>query len=763
MISSLLRKSSCLAKGFGSVEAFHLAKAFRLASSGYAAFVSGVSSIWLVASSFMPSASFVLSLPTLLGKLRRFLFFLVAAGFLSVVLMACGGGGSGGSSSSGGNGGGDPGGGDNGPGGGSSSSFKVKLTFAPIPGGIRIGNQSDFGEFVVLRITATSGANVEKEDVKTGEFVDDSYDFITPADLDWKFEIIGILSDGEEREVDIVFVWPENRDDHAGDGIRSGLDTDGDRRANDVDDDDDNDGVPDIRDNCPLIANPDQTNTDRAGDGGDACDNDDDNDGRNDMDDNCPLIANPDQTNTDRAGDGGDACDEDDDNDGVGDEVEAAGCALKADCDNDGAGDEADIDDDGDGLIEVATAVELNAVRYALEGDGRRVLRNGVLNTDGCGGAGSITKCNGYELVTNISLATYADADSGKGWQPLGHDTDGSILGCQGDAFNGTFEGNGWTISDLSISRSGEDCVGLFGHITENSEIRNLRLSAETVIGGNRVGGLVGSGFNSRIHSSSVVAAEVSGTGSNVGGLVGWGQDTRVYSSSVVASEVGGHNSVGSLVGWGQDAQIYSSSVVMGEVRGASGVGGLIGRGYEDARIHSSSVVVGEVSGRSHVGGLMGSFASASGRVAYSYVVSGSDTKMLVGIGGETGVASYWDSETSGFTSSGNLGIAQTTSNLRGPTGYEGIYDKWDDNPVMFDDGSMSDEPLAVWCDRDNSGSIEAGEGIDANLIWDFGTSSQYPAIKCTPISPTEWRDWWFLSASGKPELDRERLNELLP
>ncbi len=121
MIYSLLRKTFCLAKGFCSVEGFHLAKASRLANSGYAAFVSGVSSICLVASSFMlslfrlllgsllsfmSSASFVLSLPTLLGKLRRFLFFLVAAGFLSVALTACGGGGSGGSSGSEGNGGG---------------------------------------------------------------------------------------------------------------------------------------------------------------------------------------------------------------------------------------------------------------------------------------------------------------------------------------------------------------------------------------------------------------------------------------------------------------------------------------------------------------------------------------------------------------------------------------------------------------------------------------------------------------------------------
>ena len=81
------------------------------------------------------------------------------------------------------------------------------------------------------------------------------------------------------------------------------------------DDDDDNDGVLDVDDNCPLVGNANQLDTD--GDGlGDACDNDDDNDGILDIDDNCPLVANADQADAD--GDGiGDPCDEDADNDGV--------------------------------------------------------------------------------------------------------------------------------------------------------------------------------------------------------------------------------------------------------------------------------------------------------------------------------------------------------------------------------------------------------------------------------------------------------------
>ena len=101
-------------------------------------------------------------------------------------------------------------------------------------------------------------------------------------------------------------------------------------------------------DNCPLVYNPDQTDTDgdgfgnvcdncvfvwnggwggqadNDGDGlGNACDIDDDNDGVPDEADNCRWIANADQLDTDDD-EFGNACDTDDDNDGMSDEEELA-------------------------------------------------------------------------------------------------------------------------------------------------------------------------------------------------------------------------------------------------------------------------------------------------------------------------------------------------------------------------------------------------------------------------------------------------------
>lgn len=134
------------------------------------------------------------------------------------------------------------------------------------------------------------------------------------------------------------------------------LDTDGDGMGDVCDEDDDNDGVLDVNDNCPLTSNADQADSD--GDGiGDVCEdpNDLDGDGIVNGEDNCPDTANENQEDTD-GDDLGDTCDTDDDNDGISDVDD--NCTLlynpdQLDTDNDGIGDVCDKDDDNDGILDV--------------------------------------------------------------------------------------------------------------------------------------------------------------------------------------------------------------------------------------------------------------------------------------------------------------------------------------------------------------------------------------------------------------------------
>ena len=160
--------------------------------------------------------------------------------------------------------------------------------------------------------------------------------------------------------------------------------------------DSDNDGVPDVSDNCPNDSNPLQGNTD--GDAqGDACDSDDDNDGITDNSpDDCPRggAANwgstqnfddpANSTDWDRDGCKDDVEDADMDNDGVENDVDL--CPRSSyqpprptwvsdtitDVDGDGCRDaDEDTDDDGDGFEDVSD-------------DCPTVVGNSTLGEEGC-------------------------------------------------------------------------------------------------------------------------------------------------------------------------------------------------------------------------------------------------------------------------------------------------------------------------------------------------------------------------------------------
>jgi len=146
--------------------------------------------------------------------------------------------------------------------------------------------------------------------------------------------------------------------------------------------DTDGDGIPDVNDNCPFMANADQNDADADGIG-DVCDycpldaaNDADGDGVCGNLDNCPAFPNPDQRDTD--GDGvGDPCDADDDNDGVPDAAD--NCPLvfnpdQRDTDGDGIGDVCDPNTAPDAnpqsvTLDEDTSIAITLTASDLDGD----------------------------------------------------------------------------------------------------------------------------------------------------------------------------------------------------------------------------------------------------------------------------------------------------------------------------------------------------------------------------------------------------------
>jgi filamentous hemagglutinin family protein len=136
--------------------------------------------------------------------------------------------------------------------------------------------------------------------------------------------------------------------------------------------------------------------------------------------------------------------------------------------------------------------------------------------------------------------------------------------------FSGMLDGLGHTISGLTITGTSSD-VGLIGISTGN--VSNLGLVGGSVSGDVHVAALVGT--NSGRVQTSYATGAVSGN-SYVGGVVGLNYNGTVQASFATGPVSGSSNYVGGLVGYGFFGTVRSSYAT-GAVSGGSSVGGLIG------------------------------------------------------------------------------------------------------------------------------------------------------------------------------------------
>ena len=384
-----------------------------------------------------------------------------------------------------------------------------------------------------------------------------------------------------------------------------------------------------------------------------------------------------------------------------------------------------DYDTDDDGLIEVSTLDQLNAIRFDLNGDGqadnsRHEAEYAPAFPRAISGVGCpIDGCSGYELTRDLDFddpSSYASGsvnsgwrkvDGGNGWLPIGMFEDGPAL-----PFQGIFEGNGHTIAGLLMD-VGRYHVGLFSVVGYSGEIRNVGLVRADVSGGYEVGVLVGRhrGVVKGSYATGVVTGDWS-----VGGLVGLNSGRIV--TSYAAVNASGGDVVGGMVGDNKGPILAGYAI--GTVSGRDSVGGLAGTKYEPGGIFAS-YATGFVSGGSCVGGLVGrEFGVYPGAVTSDDDKEKRETLCITkrpenegaGIGI---IQSFWDMETSGHMVRDAENVipelkGKTTAELQSPTGYAGIYSAWN-------------------IDVDNAdGDLVEATGSDDP--WDFGTAKQYPALK---------------------------------
>jgi hypothetical protein len=310
-------------------------------------------------------------------------------------------------------------------------------------------------------------------------------------------------------------------------------------------------------------------------------------------------------------------------------------------------------------------------------------------------------------LASTYALGTDIDASSVVNFAPIATD--------YSSQFSGIFDGQGHTISNLTINDTTDAYVGLFG--LSRGIIRNLSLTGESVtgyqvagglVGDNygtvanvasagtmsatfqaaRVGGLLGANENGGLVENSSSSAVLNLTGTNfqgsVGGLIGYSFNSSVsksYATGAVTVTSSGQFSnpqVGGLIGYSDYGNSITSSYATGAVNvniGATSLytplaGGLVGGNFYSTI--QDSYATGAVTGGAYVytGGLAGS-SDGNSTISSSYAigpVSAATTNRGGGLMGSSNgfsvTCSYWDTQ-----ATGQSGASGNSATISGATG----------------------------------------------------------------------------------------------
>ena len=213
-----------------------------------------------------------------------------------------------------------------------------------------------------------------------------------------------------------------------------------------------------------------------------------------------------------------------------------------------------------------------------------------------------------------------------------------------GDNFTGTYDGNGYKVTGLSITSTSATGNGLFGVVGPGGTVKNLGV-AGSVAGSNFwLGLLVGYNYGGTIENCYSTGSVT--TSSNIaGGLIGStsGPVSKCYSTATVSATGASSINIGGLVGLASTAAaIISESYSTGNVSNSAtsatvNTGGFIG--LSPANI-SNCYATGNVT--SSAGGRAGGFMGATGTFA-SAVWSNCYSTGLVTCATKGGIVGYYN------------------------------------------------------------------------------------------------------------------------
>jgi cytochrome c553 len=461
------------------------------------------------------------------------------------------------------------------------------------------------------------------------------------------------------------------------------------------------------------------------------------------------------------------------------------------------------LDADKDGLQDAYDAAPNDAGEFVVDGNGDgkfelcsiQQLQAILTLGDGAGSETSIVLDD--RMGRDYQIAADIDASSMQNYQPLGDcgPKNNCMINLDRSSFQGTIDGRGYTISNLTISRPDKGGTSLIGVLGRQGVLLNMTLKNVDIEGKGGVGGLVGSSFgmvyNAHVEgaikaktaaggivggSAGLVAyshAKVTVSGETaLGGVVGDMNGAVFYSTSdanitgqwglgglvglntygkilhsAAAGTVTGEVNTGGLVGINTDAMIFNSSSSANVTNTSQNAGGLVG--FNSLSTIMSSYATGTVSGAYAVGGLAG---TNNGLIKNSYAlgaVSGEDA-----VGGLVGVRSqgaeidsYWDTAQTGqkVAAGDDDGPLSDPGTRFGPAPIVAAYGASNSKGMTTAnltnlDGSdsgwlpakgLSSNLLANYCDLNRNGFTDFAERLPTNTVWNFGSETEMPKLQC--------------------------------
>ncbi|MBQ4142028.1 MAG: hypothetical protein IJD43_00955 [Thermoguttaceae bacterium] len=200
-------------------------------------------------------------------------------------------------------------------------------------------------------------------------------------------------------------------------------------------------------------------------------------------------------------------------------------------------------------------------------------------------------------LDADIDLSVYEN------WTPIG---------TSANTFQGTFDGGGYTISNLTIDDASLSRAGLFGAVgvkdwsTNTTTIKNFTLDGVTINAASRVGAVVGEGVNiygdasNQFYVQDVTVKNANITGREaVGGIIGYaggcgknvisnckleGENNTITAAPVIGENgsVSGGGHAGGIAGYFTYNTLKDNSVTNATIKALWSVGGIAGDAADD-------------------------------------------------------------------------------------------------------------------------------------------------------------------------------------